>query len=107
MIVLCVYFFNMRERATASYIGESVSNEDGGLYTAKYYLAGPGGAFMRLYRNSDGVLVAERMFDFGDSFLFIWKPDRLHYSTSDPSFFYNGEIALPPSCIDRLLARLP
>ena len=82
-----------------------VSNYPNGDYTAKSTFIGRNTILLRLYRTGDTTLLAERTFTEHGVAL-RWTKDMLIYDTSE-DFYLGGGIELPPTQIDRLLAKLP
>ncbi|WP_230939406.1 hypothetical protein [Burkholderia diffusa] len=81
------------------------SEEDGGIYTARYAYLTRDRILLRVYRTSDNTLLAERTYWYPDAARLIWTKDSLIYDTAVSGD--DGLMRLPPSFIDRLLAKLP
>ncbi len=79
-----------------------VSDTNNGAYSAKYTVVSRDDIVLRLYRTGDATLLAERTFrEHGVEI--HWTDDELICDTSAD----DGAIHLPPTPLDRLLARLP
>lgn len=95
---------NDRARASAN-TGDwetSISDTHGGAYTAKYIVMHRDKILLRLYRTGDPALLAERTYQ-EHGVAFVWTEHALIYDTSED----DGGIRLPPTRMDRLLAKLP
>jgi hypothetical protein len=57
---------------------------------------------LRVFDAKDDELLAERTYRNSDLGRFYWKSDALRYDT-----FTGDSIALPPTLLDRLLAKFP
>jgi hypothetical protein len=99
------YQADARERANAHISGESISDEDGGPYIARYAYLGNREVLLRVYRRSDMSLIAERTYSELDEVKLAWTTDELIYDTS--AFDGKGYIDLPPTLLDRILAKFP
>ena len=105
---LLLYADNVRTRISAKHAGTSVSTEDGGLYVAEYYWHYYHAyGLVKVYRASDGALVAEREFAFAEAIQMLWEKDQLMYANNDKSIFHDGILNLPPTPMDRLFALIP
>ncbi|WP_423369305.1 hypothetical protein [Burkholderia sp. LMG 32019] len=83
------------------------SRADDERYTATYCY-GPGeNVVLRLYRSSSMNLLAERLFSYprDEPVRLTWDRDAVVYDAAASDG--DGIITLPPSLIDRLLAKLP
>lgn len=79
-----------------------VSPIQGGAYTARLVFTSRDTILLRLYRTGDPILLAERAYtEHGVALL--WTDDWLIYDTS----LDDGAIQLPPTRLDKLLAKLP
>ena len=76
-----------------------------GAYTAKYTFINRDTILLRLYRTGDPTLLAERTYTEHGVDLH-WSDHELIYDTSE-DFYLGGSIQLPPTRVDRLLAKLP
>ncbi len=101
------YQADARERINAHMSGESISDEDGGLYIARYAYLGNREILLRVYRRSDMTLLAERTYLELDRVKLTWtiNKDKLIYDTSASDG--KGYIDLPPTLKDRFLAKFP
>lgn len=103
------YCFEVRNRLYAESHPEDwwteVSTVPGGAYTAKLHFIGNRTILLRLYRTGNPTLLAERTYREAGVRL-VWTAHELIYDTSDDSYL-GGGIQLPPTRIDRLLAKLP
>jgi len=79
-----------------------VSDIQQGAYTAKSTFIGRETVLLRLYRTGDSTLLAERVYT-EHSVALLWTDGWLIYDTS----LDDGAIQLPPTRLDRLLAKLP
>ena len=108
LLSMLVYADGVRTRMSAKYAGTSVSTKDGGIYIADYYWHYYDAyGLVKVYRASDGVLLAEREFLFAEDIEMIWEKDRLMYGNNDKSIFHDGQLALPPGVMDRISAFIP
>lgn len=107
----CVsYCIDVQDRARA---GEppyrwrtDVATVEGVSYTAKTAFTRGQTVLLKLYRTGDPTLLAQRTFTEHGVAL-RWSQDGwLIYDTSDDSYL-GGEIQLPPTRLDNLLAKLP
>lgn len=79
-----------------------VSPIQDGAYTARLVFTSRDTILLRLYRTGDPILLAERVYtEHGVALL--WTDGWLIYDTS----LGDGAIQLPPTRLDRLLAKLP
>jgi|tagenome__1003787_1003787.scaffolds.fasta_scaffold20891150_3 hypothetical protein len=99
------YYEGVNVRAAATKFQSVQSDDDGGIYTARYAYLSRDRILLRVYRTSDMALLAERTYRYPDAVNLIWTKDSLIYDTSVEG--RDGLVHLPPSMIDRLLARLP
>ena len=78
-------------------------------YSARYCYVEKYTILLQLFDADDRHLLAERMYRYLDAGSFFWDTDEqgraksLIYDTSDDG----GEIAVPPTLLDRLRAKLP
>jgi hypothetical protein len=103
------YCFEARGRSRADEYPDQwrteISDVQGGAYTARSTVVHHGTILLRLYRTGDSTLLAERTYrEHGVELL--WTNDELIYDTADDSFL-GGGIQLPPTRLDKLLAKLP
>lgn len=103
-LYLSGYAFDVNKRitrkATCQWI--DVSNPDDMPYTARYCHLTKDTGLLQLYDVKGQRLLAERMYSNLDLPRLYWGPDALNYDTS------TGEsIALPPTLLDKLRAKLP
>jgi hypothetical protein len=81
-------------------------------YVARYCYVGRDEVWLQVYDASGRDLLAERMYFDPDKGSFFWYtdprggPNYLMYQSSSSDSGY-GEIAIPPTRLDRLLAALP
>lgn len=104
-LYLCGYAVDVHERKTKEPACQwiAVPSRDAVPYAARYCYLNKETVLLRLYAAGGRQVLAERMFFELDQPNFYWKADALGYSTlSDGGF-----IALPPTVLDRLRARLP
>jgi hypothetical protein len=99
------YQADVRTRMGANAFKESVSSTDGGLYTARYAYLGGEEFLLRVYRTADMALLAERTYPEPDAVDLLWTKEKLIYDTS--AFDGKGYIALPPTLLDGIRAKLP
>jgi hypothetical protein len=103
------YCFDARARNRADAYPEEwrteISDIPGAAYTARSTVVRHGTILLRLYRTGDPTLLAERIYREHGVEL-IWTDDQLIYDTADESF-RGGGIQLPPTRLDKLLAKLP
>lgn len=103
-----IYAFGMLQRSNSKNTHTESSTADGGIYTAKYGSAGAGYQTLRLYRSSDLKLLAESTFYEPDLVTLYWEKNLLIYTDpQNDAYFHNGEMKLPPTWGDRMLAMLP
>jgi len=105
IVIALNYAMDVKTRSGAHEWQQSISTEDGGLYTAEYCYVGFDKILLRLYSSQDRSLLAERMYWYPDSARLLWTSDSLVFNTNPGSG--SGEIQLPPTLLDRLLAKLP
>jgi hypothetical protein len=107
LLAVCAlgYVLNLRSRMTECTWERSVSNDDGGLYTAEYCNIALDKVLLRIRRTSDGSLLAERTYRYLDAPKVTWTRDRVVFDTYENG--NAGAVALPPTLLDRLRARLP
>jgi len=79
-----------------------VPNPDGAPYSARYCWLSKQDILLRLYDGA-GHLVAERGYPYSNIPFFVWSSDKLIFDTYPEDAF----IALPPSRLERLRAKLP
>jgi len=84
-----------------------VSSDDGGLYTVKYAYVSQDWLTFKLYKTGEQELLAERTYQTIDGPKFTWIDGMLIYDTNSNSYIYDGAVRLPPTTLDRWLARLP
>jgi hypothetical protein len=99
------YQADARVRSNAHMSGQSISTNDGGLYIARYAYLGREEVLLRVYRRSDMTLIAERIYSELDEVGLVWTTDKVIYDTS--AFDGKGYIDLPPTLLDRILAKFP
>lgn len=99
------YLMDVRTRMTECTWDRSVSAEDGGLYTAEYCNLKLDKVLLRVYRTSDGELLAERTYPYLDAPKVSWTKHRLVFDTYENGD--GGSVPLPPTSLDRIRARLP
>ena len=83
----------------------SVSDVQDGAYTARRAFVSNDTILLRLYRTGDPTLLAERCYQ-KHGVEILWTEHELIYDTADDSYL-GGGIQLPPTRLDRFLARLP
>lgn len=99
------YYEGVKARASASAFQTVQSDKDGGIYTARYAYISRDRIFLRVYRTSDMALLAERTYEYPDAAKLIWTKDSLIYDTAGEGD--DGKVHLPPTVVDRLLAKVP
>jgi hypothetical protein len=99
------YYEGAKARAAASAFQTVQSDEDGGIYTARYAYISRDRILLRVYRTSDMALMAERTYRYPDAAKLIWTKDSLIYDSAGEGD--DGEVHLPPTIVDRLLAKMP
>ena len=104
LIYLCDYLLDAHMRITKAPSCEwyAVPRPDGDFYSARYCWLSKDTQLLHLY-DQGGQLIAERTYPYSNVPQFIWGADFLQYDTWPEGSF----IALPPSLIDRLRAKLP
>jgi len=103
------YCFEARARVRADNNPDgwwsSVSDVQDGTYTAKRAFISSDTILLRLYRTGDPTLLAERSYR-KHGVEILWTEHELIYDTADGSYL-GGGIQLPPTGLDRFLAKLP
>ena len=103
-LYLCGYAFDVNKRTTRvqGCRWNLVDDPTAKPYSARWCKLTKDTVLLRLY-DTNGLLLAERMFFELDRPNFYWKDDALGYSTPPDG----GVITLPPTVLDRLRAKLP
>ena len=83
-----------------------VSTQPDWNYTAKSTFISHDTILLRLYKTGDPTILAERTYTEHGVNLFWTRSGWLIYDTSDESYL-GGGIQLPPTRLDRFLAKLP
>jgi hypothetical protein len=106
VVVSWNYYHDAIDRAKATDFDKELSDNEAykGEYMAEYaYLPGRR-IYLRVYRTSDMTLLADRTYAYPDAARLTWGRKSLIYDTSIDD---GGEINLPPTLYDRLMAKLP
>lgn len=103
-VALCIYGIEARERwIKVPYCDwEPVPNEKNKPYSANVCYLTKETILLRVYDSNGGRLLAERSYRNNGVYA-RWLPDEILYDTSDD----DSSIAIPPTMLDWLRARLP
>jgi hypothetical protein len=109
IFAVCVawnYWQDATDRAAVTKFHREISDDDvhKGEYVAEYAYLPRGRILLRVYRTADMSLLAERTYSYPDAARLTWTADSLIYDTAMDA---GGELDLPPTLYDRLMARLP
>jgi hypothetical protein len=100
------YYQDASVRAKVTKFHRELSDDEAnkGEYMAEYAYLPLDRILLRVYRTSDMELLAERTYLYLDAARLTWTKNSLIYDTSIDN---GGEINLPPTLYDRLMAKLP
>jgi hypothetical protein len=107
-IAASIYLFAALQRSNLGTPIEELSDQDAGLYTARYINIGNNYYVLRLYRTKDQAFLAERMYFDPEEPRLLWEKDELIYTEKwNDWYFYEGKLNLPPTVWDRMMTYLP
>ncbi|TKC92683.1 hypothetical protein FAZ69_00205 [Trinickia terrae] len=109
IFVVCVawnYYQDATDRAEVTKFHRELSDDAAhkGEYTAEYAYLPQNRILLRVYRTADMSLLAERTYAYPDAARLTWTADSLIYDTAMDT---GGELSLPPTLFDKIMARLP
>ncbi|SFN10829.1 hypothetical protein [Variovorax sp. OV329] len=106
VIAICVAFLYGRGVLARSWILDhnafEIFTSPDGRYRLEYGLTSPDFNWMRLYRQGDNEVIADRRFWGEVPYRINWNVDSVHVASSDES-----AISLPPHWWERWTAKLP
>ena len=112
VVYFCNYLLDAHTRTTRVPACEwdKVENPNNGTYDKTYfarvcYLARD--VYLVRVHHADGTLVAERTYDYPAFPKIYWEPDGVSYVYDKNGRGALGFIDIPPTLLDRLLAKLP